>query len=64
MPGHELWHVTVLAVTLFGGAGLVIVLLAPLIFEVGDDFARWRHGLLAIFGVAAALLVLEWLVVH
>ena len=30
---HEVWHIAVLAATLFGAAGAAILLLAPLVFD-------------------------------
>jgi hypothetical protein len=62
---HRVWHVVVLATTLFAVAGTAIVVLAPLLFE-GRSGAldRARPVVLGLFVAAAILLVLEWLVVH
>lgn len=65
MESHDLWHLVVLGATLFGAAGLAILVLMPLLFEdAGDAMSRYRP--LAIGGVALAgfLLVVEWLGVH
>lgn len=65
MSGHELWHITVLTVTLLAGAALAIVLLAPLVFEsVPEGVKRARPFALALGLVALVLLVAEWLGVH
>ena len=62
---HEVWHVTVLATSLFGGAAAVLVALAPLVFEAPPEgFVRVRPYLLGLGAVAAALLLAEWLAVH
>ena len=65
MSGHELWHVTVLAVTLMAGAGLAIVLLAPVVFEsVPEGVKKARPFALACGLLAVVLLIAEWLGVH
>ncbi|HYN37050.1 MAG TPA: hypothetical protein VEV82_08765 [Actinomycetota bacterium] len=65
MSGHELWHITVLVVTLLAGAALAIVLLAPLVFEsTPEGVRRARPFALALGLVAVALLIAEWLGVH
>lgn len=62
---HQVWHVTVLAVSLFGGAAVALVLLAPLVFDTPPEgFARARPYLLGLGAVAALLLAAEWLGVH
>lgn len=62
---HEVWHVTVLATSLFGGAAVALVLLAPLVFDAAPEgFVRARPYLLGLGGLAAILLALEWLAVH
>lgn len=62
---HEIWHVTVLVTSLFGGAALALVALAPLVFESAPEgFARVRPYLIALGGVAGILLLVEWLGVH
>ena len=65
MSLHELWHITVLAVTLLAGAGVAITLLAPLVFEnTPPGVARARPFVIAAVVLAALLLVLEWQAVH
>lgn len=65
MPGHELWHAGVLAITLFGVAALAIVLLTPLAFDAPPaGFVRLRPLLFGVAALAGALLVFEWLFVH
>ncbi len=65
MSGHEIWHVIVLASTLFAAAGLAILVLAPLVFESPPPgLARGRPFVLALVGAAAALMVAEWLGLH
>jgi hypothetical protein len=62
---HELWHAVVLATTLVGGAGLAIVLLAPLVFEAPPPgLTRARPVLLGLIGAAAVLLLVEWRAMH
>ena len=62
---HEIWHVTVLAAALFGGAAVALVALAPLVFEAPPEgFARARPYLLGLGAFAAVLLAAEWLAVH
>lgn len=62
---HEAWHVVVLALTLLGAASGVIVLIAPLVFELPPaDLARVRPLLLALVALATLLLLVEWLAVH
>ena len=65
MSGHEIWHVVVLASTLFAAAGLAIVLLAPLVFESPPPgLTRARPLVLGLVVAAALLLAAEWLGVH
>lgn len=62
---HEVWHITVLAATLFAAAGGAILLLAPLVFDVPPPgLGRYRPALKTGIGAAIALIVLEWTVVH
>ena len=65
MSGHELWHITVLTVTLFAAASLGIVWLAPLVF--GHTPAGVEKARPFVFGLALVAVVLlgaEWLGVH
>ena len=62
---HEAWHVLVLAVTLLAGAGMAIMLLAPLVFErTGPGLARARPYVIVGGVLATVLLLLEWQGVH
>lgn len=62
---HEVWHVTVLAASLFGGAAVAVVALAPLVFDVPPEgLVRARPYLLGMGAFAGLLLVAEWLGVH
>jgi hypothetical protein len=61
---HRLWHVLVLAGALLGTAGLVILLLGPLMPQPAGKPAlpRWLWAALAILGITLALA--EWWLVH
>ena len=62
---HFLWHAVLLIAILLGVAGAAIVLLAPLLFGNRSlALARARPVVVGIAVAAAALLALEWLVVH
>lgn len=62
---HQVWHVSVLAVSLLGGAGLAVLALSSLAFDSPPrGLARVRPYLLGLGGLAAALLAVEWLGVH
>lgn len=62
---HQAWHVTVLAASLFGGAAVALVVLAPVVFDTPPEgFVRARPYLLGLGGLAALLLAAEWLGVH
>jgi hypothetical protein len=62
---HELWHITILAATLFAAAGAAILLLAPLVFDSPPPgITRFRPALLVAIGAAIVLVALEWTVVH
>jgi hypothetical protein len=61
---HKAWHVAVLGATLFGAAGLVIVLLGPLVLESSAGLRRARPLVVGLLGLAALLLIVEWLFVH
>lgn len=65
MSLHEVWHVIVLAVTLFAGAGVAITLLAPLVFErTSPGVGKARPYVIAAAMAAAILLLVEWQGVH
>lgn len=62
---HQVWHVGVLAVSLFGAAAVAVLALASLAFdEPPQGLARARPYLLGLGGLAAFLLVVEWLGIH
>ena len=62
---HEVWHVAVLATSLFGGAAVALVVLAPLVFDPPPEgFVRARPYLVGLGAFAALLLAAEWLGVH
>lgn len=62
---HQVWHVAVLATSLFGGAAVAVVALVSLAFDSPPaGFVRTRAYLLGLGGFAAFLLVVEWLAVH
>ena len=65
MPLHEVWHVFVLLVTLFGAGAGAILLLVPLVFEAPPEgYSRARPYLAGLVGGAGLILVLEWATVH
>ncbi len=62
---HRLWHAALLGVTLLGAAGLFIVVLAPLLFDVRPaGLERARPVALGVAAAAVVLLLAEWLIVH
>jgi hypothetical protein len=62
---HELWHVLVLASTLFGAAAAALLLLTPLVFEAPPPgLARARPFLVGAIALAVVVFSTEWLVVH
>jgi hypothetical protein len=65
MSAHELWHITVLTTTLLAAAGIAIVGLAPLVFEMTPPGVRKARPYVVVLLVAAvALLIVEWRGVH
>jgi hypothetical protein len=65
MTRHEIWHVAVLAATLFAAAGGAILVLGPLVFdEPPPGLSRARPAILGLVLLAGVLLGLEWLGVH
>jgi hypothetical protein len=65
MGSHRVWHVIVLAGTLFGSAGALMLMLAPVLFdEVPKGFARARPVVVGLVVAAGLLLLWEWQVVH
>ena len=62
---HELWHITVLASTLFAAAGLALVMLVPLVFDPPPPGLMGARPLvLALVGFAVLLVVVEWTAIH
>lgn len=65
MDVHEVWHVVVLAATLLAAGGLVILALAPLVFEAPPPgLMRARPVVFALAVFAALVLLVEWLLIH
>ncbi|MDQ3916353.1 MAG: hypothetical protein M3323_13665 [Actinomycetota bacterium] len=62
---HQVWHVSVLAVSLLGGAAVAVLALSALAFDSPPQgLLRARPYLLGLGGAAAGLLAVEWLGVH
>lgn len=62
---HEVWHIIILAATLFAAAGAAILLLAPLVFDRPPaGMVKYRPALVVAIGAAIVLVILEWTVVH
>jgi hypothetical protein len=65
VESHEIWHVTVLATTLLGAAGVLLLVLAPILFEeTPAGLARARPLVIGLVLLAAVVLILEWVAVH
>ena len=65
MSTHELWHVLVLAATLFGGAAALILMVASLVFDSPPEgLVKARPVVLGLILLAAGVFLAEWLVVH
>ena len=65
MEGHDFWHLLVLGSTLMGAAGLMILVLAPFVFEEPPPGLQRARPLIAgLVVLAAVLLAAEWLGVH
>ena len=65
MGPHEWWHMAVLGSTLFGAAGLALLLLVPLIFdEPPAGFETAKPVIAGLVALAGLLLLTEWLGVH
>jgi ABC-type bacteriocin/lantibiotic exporter with double-glycine peptidase domain len=60
---HEWLHVAILASTLLGAAGLLTVVMWPLVTDQPLVPAA-RNVLLALIALGAVLLVVEWRLVH
>ena len=65
MSAHELWHVLVLAATLFGGAAALILMVTSLVFDSPPEgLVKARPLVLGLILLAAGVFLAEWLVVH
>jgi hypothetical protein len=65
VSAHEVWHVVVLGSTLLAGAGAAILLLASVIFDaMPPGLERARGAVIALIGAGAAIVLMEWFVVH
>ena len=65
MQFHQLWHIVLLAATLFAAAGAAILLLSPLVFDrPPPGLVKYRPTIVTLIVVTGAMLVVEWLVVH
>lgn len=65
MTAHDLWHVVVLVATLLAAGSLVVVALAPLVFDTPPrGLVRARPIVLALTLLAALVLLAEWLLIH
>lgn len=65
MEAHNWWHLVVLGTTLFGAAGLGILVLSKLIFEdLPPGLSRWAGLVWWLVGMALVLLLVEWLGIH
>ena len=60
---HELLHISILVTTLFGAAGLVLLVLWPLFGESRMP-GTTRKVLSALVVLGAVLLLVEWRFVH
>jgi hypothetical protein len=61
--GHQVLHVSILASTLLGAAGLVLLVIWPLVSETPLNPVT-RNLLAGIAILAVVLLGLEWRVIH
>lgn len=64
MPWESLWHLFLLVLTLTTIAGVVIALLAPLLFDSAPPSRGARRWLGALAGTTVVLYFLEWRVLH
>lgn len=60
---HEVLHLAILVSTLLGGAGLVLLLVWPLMSQSPLPGAT-KWALAALVALAALLLLVEWRLVH
>lgn len=62
---HEVWHIVVLVSVLLGAAAALLLGALALIFDSPPPgLSRARPLVLALVGVAAGLVLVEWLIVH
>jgi hypothetical protein len=65
VSAHDFWHVFVLGSTLLAAAGAAILVLASLIFgATPPELGRARPAVIALIAAGAAIILVEWLVVH
>jgi hypothetical protein len=62
---HELWHIFVLVAALFGAAAAVLLALASVVFDrPPPGLTSARPLVIGLICFAAAVVVVEWLIVH
>ena len=60
-----MWHVVVLASTLFGGAAALILLVAPLVFDSPPEgLERAKPLVVGLILLAVGVFLAEWFIVH
>lgn len=65
MEAHDWWHLVVLGSTLVGAGGLLVLLLAPLVFdEPLPGLDRVRPIVVGLAVLAGVLFAVEWLGIH
>lgn len=65
MEGHDWWHLVVLGSTLLGAGGLLVLLLAPVVFdEPLPGLERVKPFIVGLVAFSAILFAVEWLGVH
>jgi hypothetical protein len=65
VSAHDLWHVFVLGSTLLAAAGAAILVLASVIFDATPPgLGRARPAVIGLIAVGAAIVLVEWFVVH
>lgn len=65
MSAHDFWHIFVLGSTLLAAAGAAILMLASLIFDATQPgLERARPAVIALIAAGAAIVLMEWFVVH
>jgi hypothetical protein len=62
---HEAWHIFVLVSVLLGVAGAVLLTLVPLVIvPPPPGLSKARSLAVALLALAAAIVLVEWFVVH